>query len=227
MKKLVRLLSLLCVAVVSAFAQGKLGEVHVDVDKVTVPVRVSANVPELNSLALQAFGAHGRYRLVTSGFAYDIRFTAAGAGQVRVDVVQGASNAPVVSQSVNGATARIALLRAADVAVTQTNGLGLRGFFTARLAFVGERTGKKEIYVSDLFLGEAKQVQPSNHPVMKPRWTPDGARLLYTSFFKSGAADIFQYDLGSFQRTLFVSFQGSNYGARSSPNGQQVAMVLS
>ncbi len=33
-------------------------------------------------------------------------------------------------------------------------------------------------------------------------------------------------DLGSLQRNVFVSFKGTNMGARYSPNGQNVAMVL-
>src|SRR5690606_30885121 len=40
-------------------------------------------------------------------------------------------------------------------------------------------------------------------------------------------ADIFMIDLNSLQRTTFVSFKGTNSGARFSPDGQQVAMVLS
>ena len=34
-------------------------------------------------------------------------------------------------------------------------------------------------------------------------------------------------DLGSYQRTTFVSFKGTNSGAHYSPDGRQVAMVLS
>jgi TolB protein len=60
-----------------------------------------------------------------------------------------------------------------------------------------------------------------------PRWSPDGRHLIYTSFYKSGFPDIFQIDLSSYQRSTFVSFKGTNGGARYSPNGQQVAMVLS
>ena len=140
MQKILRLLLLIGIGTASISGQVRIGEVRVDVDKNTIPVRVSANTPEFNSLALQAFNAHGRYKLVASGFVYDIRFSAVTGTQVRVDVTKGAGGTPVVSQTVTGTTPRVALLRAADVAVAQTNGLGLHGFFAARLAKFTLRT---------------------------------------------------------------------------------------
>ncbi len=209
-----------------ASAQTKIGEVIVTADTKTVPVRVSSTNPELNSLAIQAFRSHGRYRVVASGYTYDIKFTPVGATQVRVEIAR-SSGTPVHSEVATGSSSRNALLRAADIAVEKTNGLGLKGFFTAKVAFIGERTGKKEIYVSDLFFGEVKQITRDNAQALGPRWSPDGSKLLYTSYFKSGFPDIFQIDLNSYQRTTFVSFKGTNSGARYSPNGSQVAMVLS
>ncbi len=211
----------------AVFAQGRLGDVMVDVDKNTVAIRVSANSPELQTLALQAFRTHGRYRLVASGFTFDVKFSAVTATQVRVDILQGNAGTPVASQTLTGTNARVALLRAADFAVERTNGLGLKGFFTARLAFVGETGGKKEVHVSDLFLGELKRLTNDRSQVLKPRWSPDGQRVIFTSYFKSGFADIFLYDLRTYERTSFVSLRGTNMGARFSPNGQQVAMILS
>ena len=213
----------------SASAQGirNVGPIVVDYNSKSLPIRVSSTVAELNTLALVAFGTHGRYRLVASDYTFDIRFSQAGPTQVRVDIMKGAS--AFASATVAGQNLRHALLKAADVAVEKTNGLGLKGFFTARLAFIGERTGKKEVYTSDLFFspGQVKQITRDNASALAPRWSPDGSRLLYTSFYKSGFPDIFQIDLNTNNRTTFVSFRGLNTGARFSPNGQQVAMILS
>ncbi len=224
---IIRLIFLSALLICPALAQRNIGSVEVNVDSSTIAVRVAASTPELNALALQAFKAHGRYRLVASGQAYDLRFTLVGTNQVRVDITRGAAGSPVASEVATGATARQALLKAADIAVVKTNGLGLRGFFSARLAFVGERTGKKELYVSDLFLGDAKQITNDRALVLTPRWSPDGSKLLFTSFFKTGFPDVFQYDVNTFQRTTFISFRGTNSGARFSPSGQQVAVILS
>jgi TolB protein len=210
-----------------ALAQRDIGTVEVAADNRTIPVRVSGGTPELNALALQAFGSHGRYHVVASGYLYDIRFSPAGPSQVRVDVARGYGGAAVISEVASGAGARGALLAAADLAVNATNGLGLRGFFSSRLVFVGERTGHSELYTSDLFFGDVRQITHDRAIAMSPRWSPDGERIIYTSFFRSGFPDIFEIDLEGYQRTTFVSFKGTNSGARFSPDGRQAAMVLS
>jgi TolB protein len=222
-----KLLCLFLALAAPLLAQRQIGNVVVEADNKTLPVRVSANTPELNALALQAFGAHGRYHVVASGYAYDIRFSQVAPTQVRVDLARGLGET-VGSVVVSGTSARNALLRAADVAVEKTNGLGLRGFFASRLAWVGKATGHDEIYTSDLFFGEAKQITHDRSITFTPRWSPDGSKIIYTSYYHSGSPDIFQIDLANaYTRTTFVSFRGSNSGARFSPDGREVAMVLS
>jgi TolB protein len=222
-----RILLLLIALTASALAQRKIGDVRVDVDANTIPIRVSANTPELQTLALTAFDAHGRYKRVGSGQAYDFKFTAVTPTQVRVDITRGAAATPVASEVANGSTARHALLRAADIAVQKTNGMNQRGFFTARLAFIVQRSGQNEMYVSDLFLGEARRLSTERAPVLSPRWAPDGSRVIYTSYHRTGAPDIYLHDPISGRKDTFASFRGTNSGARFSPNGQQVAMILS
>ncbi len=226
MQKILRLFLFCSLGLGVAFAQREIGTVEVIAENKTVPVRVASASPELNALALQAFRAHGRYRVTGTAFSYDIKFTPVAATQVRVDITR-STGTPVHAETVTGSSLRNALLRAADVAVEKTNGMGLRGFFASRIAFISERTGKKEIYTADLFFGEVKQITRDNAHAFGPRWSPDGSKLLYTSYYKSGFPDIFQIDLNTYQRTTFVSFKGTNSGARYSPNGQQVAMVLS
>ena len=94
---------------------------------------------------------------------------------VRVDITRGAAATPVSSDVANGTTVRNALLKAADIAVQKTNGMNLRGFFTARLAFIAQRTGKSEIYASDLFLRDAQQLTRDGAPAL----SPDGRRIAF------------------------------------------------
>lgn len=251
MNKSLRIVAALAVALVSGslFAQSSsrdLGDVVIAANLKTIPVTVSGSTPELNNLARLAFGAHGRFRLVSTGGSFGIKFTAVSANQVQVTVTKGGSRLSVetqvgsrtltsetagsgggviLNQVVQGTSMRNALFRAADAAVTATS--GLKGFFASRLAFISEYSGKSEVFTGDLFFGEVRQITKDNAQAMRPRWSPDGGKILYTSFYKSGFPDIFLLDLNSMQRTTFVSFKGTNSGARFSPNGSQVAMVLS
>ncbi len=216
-----------CVALIagsSVSAQGvrELGVVELT-GATTLPVKITGSTAELDQLAKIAFGAHGRYRVVAAGEAFALTFTAVSPTQVRVEVRRGTT--VVTTQTVNGTSARNALLRAADVAVKASS--GLNGFFASRLAFISERTGHPEVYTGDLFSGEVKQITNDRAQAVTPRWSPDGTRLLYTSYYKSGFPDIFQIDLRTQQRTTFVSFKGTNSGARFSPDGSQVVMILS
>ncbi|MES2692023.1 MAG: biopolymer transporter Tol [Verrucomicrobiota bacterium] len=222
---LIAALGLSALAVQAAQPVKDLGIVKVK-PSAEIGVRITSSSPEMQKLAVMAFGTHGKYKLIGSGFSYDIRFTSVAPTQVRVDVTKGAAGTPVISQTVAGTSARHALLRAADVAVEATNGLGLKGFFASKLTFIVQRAGNKgDVYVSDLFLGEASDVTRQNALTMMPRWSPDGRRIIYTSFFKSGAPDIFTVDPVSGRKDTFASFKGTNMGARFSPSGQQVTMI--
>ena len=203
------------------FAQRDIGIVDVQADNSTLPITVSASSPELQNLALTAFNAHGRYRLVASGGAYAINFTAAG-NQVTVDIAKGA--AAIHTETVNGPSPRQALLAAADVAVTRTS--GLRGFFAGKLAFAGEKTGKTEIYTSDLFFGDILRWTGDGKQLMGPRWSPDGTKIIFTSY-RTGFPDIYVLELTNRRISLFASFKGTNSGGRFSPDGSRAAMVLS
>ncbi len=229
MQKLSHFILAAALVVASAFAQGsrKIGDVTVVVDNQTIPIRVSAGSTELQTLALTAFNSHGRYDI--SGRrtpAYDFKFTVVSANQVRVDITKGSAATVVASETVAGTTPRNALLKAADVAVVKTNGLGLRGFFTGRIAFLSQRTGKTDVYASDLYFRDARQLTHDGALALSPRWAPDGSRIIYTSYFGSGSPDIYLIDPNTGRKETFASFRGTNSGARFSPNGQQVAMIL-
>ena len=181
--------------------------------------------PELVGLATTAFRTHGDFRLVPSGSAYTLNFTAVGSSQVRLDITSTGQGRSVFSQVVSGASSRNALLRAADVAVQQLT--GQPGFFAGKITFISERTGHREVYTSDLFFGEASQVTRDNAHALSPRWSPDGTRIIYTSFFRSGSPDIYVMTPSTGQRTAVATFKGTNSGARFSPDGGRVAAVLS
>ncbi len=219
----VTLLLVLCSGPMASCAPAlKVTEGRIKVDPNTTSIKVSG-AGELDALAKRAFNTHGAFSVVASGASYEVRFTSAGAAQVKVEVLKGTT--PVFSQVAQGSSVSNALYRAGDLAVK--NITGEPGYFASKLAFVSQHTGKSEIYVGDLFLVDIRQITKDGAHVFTPRWSPDGSKILYTSYFKSGFPDIFKIDLATMQRTTFVSVKGTNSGARFSPNGSQVAMILS
>jgi TolB protein len=217
------LLSLL-LPVTAAFAQQHVGTVDISADRNSTPIRISGEPADLVSLARVAFDVHGAYRRVAEGAAYDFNFTQVGPAQVRVEIARGGTGEPVYSEVVTGSGARNALLRAADVAVERTS--KLRGFFAGKLAFISNRGNGMEIMTSDLFGSEVVGWPGVSRQIITPRWSPDGGRLIFTSF-RNGFPDIYVLDLATRIPALFVSVRGTNTGGRFSPEGSRVAMVLS
>jgi TolB protein len=226
----------------SALAQTDIGVVDVKGGD-TISVSVSAYSPEMLGLAQTAFNTHGRLRLVASGGSYGVNFLSAGPNGVKVIVTRGdrvsvetdasgrtikseggGGGSAVLTQTVSGTSPRNALLKAADVAVNKIT--GLKGYFAGKLAFVGERTGKSEVYTSDLFFGELAKWTSDGKQVLGPRWSPDGQRVVYTSY-RTSFPDIYAIDLAARRVSLLASFKGTNSGGRYSPDGSKLAMVLS
>jgi TolB protein len=223
MQKTFALLLALALGAVTVLGQArKIGEVVTTVDSQTFAVTVDSNNPELLNLARVAFNAHGHFRLVASGGAFALSFNAAGASQVSVTVARGGS--VVHSETVAGTSLRHALLRAADVAVAKTT--GRPGFFAGKLAFVSDRGGQQTILTGDLFFGEVQSHPVQGKNIVGPRWSSDGAKIIFTSF-RNGFPDIYTLNLRTRSLDTFVSVKGTNSGARFSPDGSRVAMVLS
>jgi TolB protein len=103
---------------------------------------------------------------------------------------------------------------------------GHKGFASARIALVGNRTGAKEIYLCDADGGSLRQLTGEKHIVVGPKWAPDGNSIVYTSFLRD-FPDIYRIDLSRNRRDLLASYGGLNTGADISPDGRDLALILS
>jgi TolB protein len=95
-----------------------------------------------------------------------------------------------------------------------------------KIAFKAESGPNGEIYVSDFDGHNAQSVTRDNTIVAAPAFVPGQLALYYTSY-KLGNPDIFYHDLTTGSRRVFARFGGSNISPAVSPNGSQVAMILS
>lgn len=110
-----------------------------------------------------------------------------------------------------------------DIVLELTKTPGIAG---SKVAFIGTRSGHKEVYTCDLDGANLKQLTNDGNISVRPALSPDGRRLAYTGY-KSGYADIYVIDLASGARDRAVKFPGTNSGAAFSPDGGRLAMSCS
>ena len=103
---------------------------------------------------------------------------------------------------------------------------GESGYFDSRVVFVSESGPKnkraKRLAVMDYDGAGVKYLTDSRSIVLAPRFSPTGDRVLYTSY-ETGFPRIYVLDVGSVQRRVLESAQGSSsFAPRFAPNGQTV-----
>ncbi len=103
---------------------------------------------------------------------------------------------------------------------------GHAGIFLTRLAFVGNETGNKEIYMSDYDGHNVRKITNDRSIALLPRWSPDGIRIMYNSY-KDGGPMLYMKDITSNKVKRISSRTGLNIGASWTPDGRKVALTLS
>ena len=129
----------------------------------------------------------------------------------------------ILHKDYTGETRRTIHQFANDLIETLT---GQKGIALTRVAFVADRTGRKEIYTSDYDGANVTQLTHDKAISVSPALSADGRRLAYTGY-QSGYADIYLIDLGSGTRNRIIKFPGTNSGAAFSPDGNRIACTLS
>ncbi|HEY8899964.1 MAG TPA: hypothetical protein VIM61_06095 [Chthoniobacterales bacterium] len=164
----------------------------------------------------------GAFSLGQAGTAsYVVSGTASGGslqGQVK-----DRSGGTVLSKSYSGGARAVAHQFADDIVETIT---GHPGIATSKIAFVGNSSGRKEIYTADYDGANVRQLTHDGGISVAPALSADGRKLAYTGY-QSGYADIYLVDLGSGARNRIIKFPGTNSGAAFSPDGGRIACSIS
>jgi len=187
-----------------------------------IRIEIESDRETVAQLAQRAFSLHGGFRLVRSGGQATLRLRPVSDRAVAYQITgRGVSH----TGSAEGTNLDQAVLLASDAAVERLT--GRPGFFAGSLAFVSNRTGHTEIFTADLLFQRVRQITRDGSKSVMPRWSPDGSRLLYTTYFRQGFPDIFEINLRTTDRRPFAIYRGTNTGAAFSPDGRRVAMTLS
>lgn len=103
---------------------------------------------------------------------------------------------------------------------------GEKGISLSRIAFVSDKTGYKEIYVSDPLGDNIRQITKHNHLAISPRFTPDGTKLFYSSYHR-GRQILYLTDLTQSSQTRAMSWrEGLNLGPAVAPDGRSLILSL-
>jgi TolB protein len=214
-------------AATAAAGDGAL-EVHYDPTARQIGISVVSSSPDLQKVMSRAFAIHGAFNpsVTADHVEYTLRFTPTASGHVTVSA-EARNPAASFQADATGENTIEAAYRAGDIVVQKLT--QRPGFFAGKLAFVSQRTRYREIWTSDI-LGQAPfltQLTQDHSISANPRWAPDGTKLLYTGYYRSGFPDIILYNLATHARSVFAGYQGTNTGGVFSPDGRSVAMILS
>lgn len=123
----------------------------------------------------------------------------------------------------------------ADKLVQKYDDMGLPGCAHSYIAFenkqrradtAGNQKLVREIYIMDYDGRNIRQITQDRNLAISPAWSPDGRKLVYTSF-RQGLADLYIYDLDSGQIRVLSAFPGLNSAASWAPDGRSLAVTLS
>ena len=145
---------------------------------------------------------------------------------VECTVMQQATKKLVLSKSYQGSAQdlrRVVHKLSDDIVQTITS---QRGIAQTKIAFVWAHNGAKELAVMDYDGYNARQLTYDKSISVRPRWSPDGRKIVYTSY-KNLFPDVLEVDLYTGQRRRLATFPGLNTGAAFSPEGLSIALTLS
>ncbi len=118
--------------------------------------------------------------------------------------------------------------KVADQVYSRITGEG--GYFDSRVVFVAESGPKndraKRLAIMDYDGANVQYLTDSSTIVIAPRFSPDGSRILYTSF-QSGFPSIMEMDIGSVQSRVLDDQPGTmTFAPRYAPDGRTVVFSL-
>ncbi len=103
---------------------------------------------------------------------------------------------------------------------------GQPGFFSSKVVYVNDATGRKELYIADYDGRGSRRLTNDNSIVVLPRISPDGQRVIFTSYLR-GNPDLFIMNADGTNRQKLSSKAGLNVSPSWAPNGQELAITLS
>jgi TolB protein len=181
-----------------------------------IPSEQYGNRQDANWKSLRAdFVVLGSYSLSAKGMTMEIRLLDVAGGDM------------LMGKRYNGKRdhKQRMLFRFADSVIKEMTGQD--GIASSKIAFVSDRSGFKEIYLTDILGKKTRQITRHKNLVVSPRFLPGGRYLTYTSYH-SGNQNLYITDLKQSRTTRPLSRRrGMNLAPAWSPDGKKMILTLS
>ncbi|MCK4837619.1 MAG: Tol-Pal system beta propeller repeat protein TolB [Desulfobulbaceae bacterium] len=123
------------------------------------------------------------------------------------------------------AKTRMMLLKFCDEIINKMT--GEPGVSLTQIAFVSEKNGIKEIYLTDIFGNELRQITRHRKIAISPRFTADGLFISYTSYHRDNP-NLYLTELAQSKITTPISRRkGLNMAPAWAPEGDRLVITLS
>ena len=193
-----------------------------------VPVKVTIN---FSKKAISVTGDAATAEVLRNDLRLSGAFENKSAGEAEYVARVSGNNCTVVrgqeslfARSYQGTGRALAHAMADDIVQTVT---GQRGIAQTQIAFIYKRKPRvKELAVMDYDGFNVRVLTQDNSISGHPRWSPDGQKIVYTSYWKR-FPDVLEADLSTNSRRVLANFPGVNTGADVSPDGNAIALTLS
>ena len=167
--------------------------------------------------------ACGWFKLSSGKADYTVSGRVSG-GRVNLTVTSTIGPGFNISQSVSGGDRETAkrLVDAILKAVFKIDGI-----CRTKIAFSGESSpGIKNIYLCDIDGGGVKRLTSFRSLCVESSWSPGGRSVVYTKYGRA-VTSIIETRLSPLSSRRLVGYPGLNAGAKISPNGKYLALILS
>ncbi len=103
---------------------------------------------------------------------------------------------------------------------------GNMGAFKAKIAYINDQTGFKELYMMDVDGNQPTRLTSHRSLVLNPDFSPQGKEIAFTSY-RSGNPDLFRMEVYSRREASVSSRKGLNIAGRyRPPAGRELALTI-
>ncbi len=202
-----------------------LGPIEGDLARKQIPIDLGRTPQALIPLISKPIYVHGGLRLAHANESqYSATFSSAGQNDIQVVLSKGNPKAAYLEYRESGSNLEDAVSKACDRLVQEL--LGIPGFFSGRLCFISDLSGKKEIFVADSLMTYARPQTSFGKITFNPSWNNKGTGIFFTSN-RRVFNNLYHLDLGTRRVSTVAEYRGSNLQVVQNPRSAQVAMILS